>query len=480
MKKLLMMLMVVQSLHPEVISQSVGIGTTNPSEKLQVAGNIKGDTIKPNAIQLISNAGSGKILTSDDAGNASWKTSSTSNAGGNIGYGGWGDCATNANLADYNPVGDSTGAAGDGFGRAVAISGSWAITGSPIRKVGANTQQGQVSFFKYESNGWVQKQIITDANGAAGDWFGISVSISGNYAIIGTPYDDLGLPTSNRGSASIYQFNGTSWVFMQKVVDISGGVDDNFGGSVSVSGNYAVVGALNDNVGANVDQGSASIYRYNGTSWVFLQKITDIFGTTSDFFGCSVSISGTWVIVGAYGDDEVFQNQGSAHTFSFDGATWSQTQRITSATAAVDEWFGFSVCISGNNAIIGSPHVDVGTNGNQGSVNFYQKGTTWVFMQKFTETGGGVSDNFGWSVAISGNYAIAGALFDDVGSNTDQGSSTIYLRIGPFWQKLQYVTDPAGEGSDLYGGSVSIDGNTKRFLIGAQSAGTVGKAVFGK
>jgi hypothetical protein len=236
--------------------------------------------------------------------------------------------------------------------------------------VGANTDQGSVSIYQYNGSNWIQAAPITDALGGAGDQFGVSVSIAGSYAIVGGFSDDVGA-NLNQGSVSIYQYNGSFWVLMQKITDATGAANDSFGISVSISGNYAIVGANSDVVGSNVFQGSASIYQYDGSNWILMQKITDGFGATSD--------------------------------------------------------------------------------------------------------------DFGRSVCISGNYAIVGADGDDVGINTNQGSATIYQRIGSGWKKLQYVTDPGGSTNDNFGFSASVDGITKRFLTGAYGfANNTGSAVFGK
>ena len=463
-------------------NQNVGIGTATPAEKLHVAGNIKGDTVKPNVIKITLNAGSGKLLTSDATGNASWQTNNTS-ASVNLGYGVWGDCATNGNISEYNPVAETDGGAGDNFGYNVSISGNYAIVGVIADDIGVNINQGSASIYRFNGINWVFMQKLIDVTGAAEDHFGISVSISGNYAIVGSYRDDAG-SNIDQGSANIYQYNGNNWILMQKLTDATGAAEDHFGNSVSISGNYAIVGSYADDVGSNVDQGSANIFQYNGSNWVLMQKISDATGEANDNFGVTVSISGNYAIVGAYLDDVgISVNQGSASIFQYNGSNWVLMQKISDATGEANDNFGKSVSISGMYAIAGASNDNSGSNIDQGSASIYQYvGNGWILMQKITDsTTAAANDAFGISVSISGDYAIVGAYWDDIGANTDQGSARIYLRLGKGWQKLQYLTDPSGTPEDYFGISTAIDGNTKRFLIGARGyVGFSGKAVFGK
>jgi len=461
-------------------TQNVGIGTLTPSEKLHVNGNVKADTLKPNALKLTPNAAVGKVLTSDASGNASWQTSQSGVA--NIGYGVWGDCATNGNIAEYDPVAASDAIVNANFGYSVSLSGNYAIIGAQYDNVGANTNQGSAYIFFYNGSTWVQQQKLTASDGAPFDFFGFNVNISGNYAIVGAYGDDNGANT-DQGSAYIFFYNGSSWVQQQKLTAADGATDDFFGSNVNVSGNYAIVGAYGDDVSANIDQGSAYIFFFNGSSWVQQQKLTASDGVGSDNFGYAVSISGNYAIAGAYGDDiSANSNQGSAYIFFYNGSTWVQQQKLTASDGAGSDFFGISVNVSGSYAIIGAFGDDIGSVSDQGSgYIFFYNGSTWVQQQKLTAFDGASGDDFGVSVIISGNYLMVGAELDDINSTNNQGSVYLYQKVGGVWRYIQKIIDPGGTASDGFGFSCSLDNTNKRFVIGASGAVSGrGLSFFGK
>ena len=477
MKKLFTVLLFIAA-HKMAMAQNVGIGTTTPSEKLQVAGNIKADTVKPNAIKLTSNAGTGKILTSDATGNANWQTSSAA-AAGNVGFGGWGDCSVQ-NISGYNPVVATDGLNGDNFGNSVSISGNFAIIGAFADNVGVNADQGAAYIFFFNGLTWVQFQKLTAIDGASGDLFGIDVSISGNYAIVGAPSNDV--TGADQGSAYYFFFNGAEWELKQIITAADGAAGDAFGNSVCIKDNRLIIGAPNDDAGLNTDLGSAYIYAFSGANFILERHITAGDGAAGDQFGRSVGIDGVHAVIGAPLDDvSGITDQGSVYIFSYNGTTWLQQGKFSrTAFPAASDNFGSSVSISPPYCVIGEPNY--GTT-NKGAIHLliYTFGF-WIYHQEINPPILAAGSVFtGRDVFISDDYLITGASGEDVNGIDGAGKVFIYKNLGGLWRLYEDFTDPAAGSVDAIGSSVAIDNN--RFVTGSglpPNQNQRGVAVFGK
>ena len=402
------------------------------------------------------------------------------------GFGSW--ACSNASLIAYQPVGNFNGQIYNYFGISVAISGVYAI-------VGANSDNegfvgGSATIFKRNSGTgvWESQGKLTNPSAANSDLFGVSVAISGDYAIVGAYGDDEGIGLTNNGSATIFKRNsGTGvWESQGKLTNLNPVTDDLFGVSVAISGDYAIVGANYDDEGF-IDNGSATIFKRNsGTGvWESQGKLTDPSAAANDHFGNSAAISGDYAIVGAYRDDEGFTDNGSATIFKRNSGTgvWESQGKLTNAVSANLDHFGYSVAISGDYAIVGAYFDDELGFTENGSATIFKRNSgtgVWESQGKLTNPSAANSDLFGYSVAISGDYAIVGARSDDEGF-TDNGSATIYRRYGNVWRNLPKTSDPSAANYDYFGASVAIDGSTARFLIGAfGSSSYKGLAVFGQ
>ncbi len=307
------------------------------------------------------------------------------------------------------------------------------------------------SIAPYEPDAFSETAKITAADRAAFDQFGSSVAISGDYAIVGADRDD-----DNRGAAYIFFRSGDAWSQQEKLIATDGSAGDNFGWSVSINGDTAVVGAYGDDI-SGADQGSAYVFVRTGTAWGQQQKLVATDGAANDQFGSGVSIEGDTIIVGAFGDDSF---RGSAYVFSRTGVSWLQQQKLTATDGISDDDFGWAVSINGESAAICAPRDD----GSRGSVYvFVRSGSSWSVQQKLTASDRATLDQFGYSVDISGDHLVAGSVND-----APAGSAYVFNRSGASWSEQQKLGASGATLNDNFGTSVAIDGMT--LIVGANSS----------
>ena len=335
----------------------------------------------------------------------------------------------------------SDGAANDSFGFSVAISGDNAVAGS----YRDDNYLGSAHFFARSGGVWGSGQKLLGLDTIADDNFGWSVALNGNTAIVGANLDDG--PATDQGSAFVFFKNGP-WAQQQKLTAADGAADDQFGISVGVSGDTAVVGAF----GSNSSRGAAYVFTRNGTAWTQQQKLTASDGAAGDQFGWSVAVDGETVVIGAQSDDGA---RGAAYVFRRSGTVWTQEQKLTAVDGATFDQFGYSVSISGDSVVCGAV-----ADSNGSAYVFARSGSTWIQQQKLTAADGAVNDKFGGSVAINGDRVIVGTEGDDIGTNADQGSAYLFQRSGIVWSQEQKLTATDGAASDSFGGGVSLGFDT--------------------
>ncbi len=364
---------------------------------------------------------------------------------------------TSAQCVQHQRLTASDAWEGDAFGRAVSVSGNTAVVGAIGDACASGFAGcGSVYVFRYDGISWAEEQRLT-ASDAAGPWqFGSSVSVSGNTVVVG---EDLDL--GQRGSAYVFRFDGNSWFQEQKLIASDAAMGDRFGVSVSVSGDAAVVGARYDDCATGGDCGSTYVYRFNGTSWVEEQKLTASDAGTGDCFGYSVSMSGNTAVVGAYLDDCVSSDCGSAYIFRFDGTSWVEEQKLTPSDAAPFDRFGISVSVSGETVIVGAERDHCAAGPYCGSAYVFRfDGNSWFQEQKFIASDAAMGDRFGISVSVSGDAAVVGARYDDCAEGGDCGAAYVFRFDGTSWvEERKLVASDVGA-EDWFGSAVSVSGNT--------------------
>jgi hypothetical protein len=366
-----------------------------------------------------------------------------------------------ANWTEMQKLNASDGAVGDYFGYRVSLDGDTALIGAYCDDDNG-AQSGSAYVFTRTGTTWTQQAKLTASDETADDVFGISVSLSGDTALIGAlGDDDNGV---NSGSVYVFTRTGTTWTQQAKLVASDGQVEDNFGNSVSLSGDTALIAAWADDDNGPMS-GSAYVFTRTGTTWTQQAKLLASDGAYQDGFGYSVSLSGDTALIAASGDDDNGAQSGSAYVFTRTGTTWTQQAKLTASDGAAWDIFGFSVSLSGDTALIGAPTYYGYSNGTGSAYVFTRTGTTWTQQAKLLASDGATYDFFGFSVSLSGDAALIGAYYDDEGNVEDSGSAYVFTRTGTTWTQQQKLLALDGAANDQFGISVSLDGDTA--LIGA-------------
>ena len=299
---------------------------------------------------------------------------------------------------------------------------------------------------------WIQLAKLTAKNATSLDTFGESVFISGDIAVIGAYQDSVNGNVSGYGSTTIYKYNGTSWIQQAKITN-NETRGNRFGESVSVSGDFLVVGARSESSGV----GAAYVYYFNGSTWVQHTKLIANDGEENEYFGHSVSISGDTIVVGAFLDDDMGIWAGSAYVFRYDGATWIQQAKLTANDGKSFDYFGTSVSVAENKVVVGASS---DSNRRGAAYVFHYDGSVWVQRAKLAASDGEFGDGFGGAVSVSGNEIVIGAAGKDgSGVNLDAGAAYVFLFDGLNWFQQAKLTADDGARSDHFGNSVSISGD---------------------
>ncbi len=330
----------------------------------------------------------------------------------------------------------------DQFGYSVAIDGDYLIVGAITQAYDATNSNfisgaGAAYVYAKDTNdNWNFVQKLVASQRETTRQFGRCVAISGNYAIVGLDKEDFDAAGENEiqnaGAAYIYERNNSgAWSEVQKIVASERSIFDYFGyNGLSINGNYAVIGAMNedeDENGSNTISNAGAAYIFerdtNGT-WSEIQKIVDSDREQGAYFGWSIALDGDHLVVGSNQDNEF---RGAVYVFEKCGNDiWNQVEKLTASNSLNGDQFGYDLDIDGNRIIIGARYRDIGSPGDDGAAYIFEKQSgnweeTAFIYDMFNQT----SEYFGYAVAISGDFALAGAYQDgeDENEENDLGAS---------------------------------------------------------
>ncbi|MBL8747184.1 MAG: PKD domain-containing protein [Phycisphaerae bacterium] len=287
-------------------------------------------------------------------------------------------------------------------------------------------------------------------DGSSSDRFGSSVAVGSDRFVIGAPDDFENLV--GRGTAHVFRRLGGVWCLEAKLFPQEAAAAKFFGRSVGISGSRVVVGAPEDNH-AGTQSGAAFVFAFDGVKWSQQAKLTASDAAAQDFFGSSVSIDGNVVIVGAPIKGGFI---GAAYLYRWNGASWVSEGKISASDGALGHQFGTSVSVLGGRAVVGSVNARVGGVATGAAYVYEVSGAVWGQTSKLFASDGGAGDHFGAAVSLGANRVLIGAPEDD-DRGSDAGAAYVFDYSGS-WSQTVKLTSAAGAADDRLGASVAVSG----------------------
>ncbi|MEO7330371.1 MAG: FG-GAP repeat protein, partial [Minicystis sp.] len=293
---------------------------------------------------------------------------------------------------------------GDCFGISVSVSGDTALIGAYGKLNGGQTA-GAAYVFTRSGAVWSQQAKLVPADNAAGDAFGISTALDGDTALIGAMWKN-----QTRGAAYVFARSGVMWSQQAKLVAADGQPDDQLGNAVALSGNLALIGAFHAGPKAP-GSGAAYAFQRQGDVWSLDAKLFPADGAATDFFGYALALSGTSALVGAPNNSQAGFDAGATYAFDRSTGSWSPQAKLLASNAAAVDNFGRAIAMNASSAVIGAPLVQSFT----GAAYLFTRasGGAWIEGPEMSAAAGQSDDRFGEYVALSGASALIGAWGDD-------------------------------------------------------------------
>jgi hypothetical protein len=315
-----------------------------------------------------------------------------------------------------------------------------------------------------------QRAKLLSSTAQQGDEFGWSVAISGDTAVVGCYLDDQA--ASQAGAAFIYERTPSGWMEVQKLMASDAASSDLFGSAVAISGDTVAVTAPNKKVGSLTQAGAAYIFVRGASGWVESAKVVSNDPSWLGGFGNYVTLwQGDRLLVAKYFDGQVAAYSGAVYVFERQGTSWVQTAKLKASDAKESDNFGQSVSIEGDLVLIGAAFVDVAGVKDAGAAYLFELTPSgWVETQKLTASDGWIDDRFGWSVALSGISAIISSpLQDEAGLNA--GAAYVFGQEVSGWVQKKKLTTPTAGVSGKFGYSVALESDLA--IVGAETDGPI-------
>jgi hypothetical protein len=480
MKKLFFTSIVFVAVEIVTQAQNVGIGTTNPSEKLEVNGGIK--------IGTTTNTAKGTIRWNETKNDfegyngAAW----VSLTGGK---GTWGNQFTYALPDDASEIYLQDNTWGSEYGRhlgeSLAMHNNIMVAGASYDYTifGLYPNSGNVYLLSKTTTGWAYKNFIRNPTPENSEHFGVSSGVHNNNIIIGA--NSAQVNGSRKGEVNIYTYDSALNTISSPVTLTAndGAEYDNYGISVGIYGDYAVVGATGKSIAGFTACGAAYIYKKNAGVWSHFGFLSPAERNHEDIFGYKVSISSNWIAVSATGAD-VNGTNGAGKVYLYQvnaaGTAFVYHSTLTAPAPMPGGKFGHSLFIGGDTLIVGEmQYTGVDATEGTGKVYVYvRSGNSWNLQGTLSPADGQNGDAFGFSVHYNNGKIVVGAPYATVNGVLSRGKAYVFELVNGNWLQQAILSSGQNGFQDFFGHAVAIgDDNT---VISAKQEDFLGRNNHGR
>ena len=345
--------------------------------------------------------------------------------------------------------------AGGLFGQAVAVSGTTVVVGAEYETASGYTDAGRA----YVCNARTGRLIstLTSPNAQVGGFFGYSVAVSGTTVVVGAPEETA---TGSRESGHAYVFRASTGAPIATLTSPNSQTDGFFGLSVAISGSTVVVGAYGETALGYSDVGHA--YVFKATTGALISTLMSPSAQAYGEFGSSVAISGSTVVVGAP-DQTTSGHPYAGHAYVFRATTGAPIATLTSPNAQTVGLFGASVAVSGTTVVVGAPGENVSGHLAAGRAYIF-KATTGALIATLASPDAQRNGGFGTSVAVGGTTVVVGAPGENASEYVSAGHA--YVFKATTGALITTLTSPNAQTNGEFGVSVAVSGTT--VVVGAR------------
>ena len=345
--------------------------------------------------------------------------------------------------------------------RELLLAAGGLIGAGTITGTATGTRDGRVTGRRVVQAGWGQQAKLAAADGESRDEFGSSVAVAGDTALVGAPLD-VNSEGDRTGSAYVFERTDGEWSQQAKLIDDDGQQLDAFGDSVALAGDTALIGVPGETDVNGTAAGAVYVFERTDGEWTETTVLFPGDGDSEDRFGNDLAVAGDTALVGAPGDEDPNgDDAGSAYVFQRTDSGWTERAKLAANDGDSEDNFGASVALADGIALVGAAN-DEDPHGERGGAAYVFEGSggDWEQASKLTASDGDSRDDFGMAVALTGETALIGAPADEDPNGLLGGSAYVFERAGGAWTERTKLAPENGGEADFFGRTVAVAGDT--------------------